>query len=340
MRRLRIGLFPFSSNFSHPADRRRIVSWAHSRNHDLLIGESRNVDLLFITEGSDFLELSRIKGPPKVFDLIDGYLNPQWISLDLIRGTSKSILRQHKTYPRTYSSIVKETCSRVELVICSSPEQMETITPHNTNVRVILDNHSEFPFVRYQKGSDSDFSFFWEGTSHTLRGLEKLIASVNLGNTKVNIVTDPIHPRFLGKYFKEDVVERLNKRLGEESFQFLNWSVDNVISASKRSSLAILPIDLSDRIQVLKPENRILIMFRLGLPCLASDLKSYQRIEKALNAKVTCSSNEDWLTSIEEFRSNPELLEEQVTKGQRYLLENHTEEILNSKWDEAIECLV
>jgi hypothetical protein len=102
----------------------------------------------------------------------------------------------------------------------------------------------------------------------------------------------------------------------------------------------VLPVDLSKRVQLLKPENRLLIMFRLGLPCLTSNLASYKRVESSMKIKVTCDSDEDWLTSIRKFRENPDLMEEQVKNGQRYLLENHTEEILFSKWDQAIESLV
>ena len=340
MKRLKIGLFPISSDLTHPGDRRRIVSWARNRNHELLIGENRKVDFILISEGSDFLKLSQLKGPPKVFDLIDGYLSPQLLTTDLLRGSLKSVFRQHRTYPRRYSSIVKDACNQMEMVVCSSPEQLGTIVPHNSNVRIILDNHSEFPFLNFIKKSTSAFSLFWEGTTHTLRGLEKLAQVLSQDSIPFNLVTDSTHSRLMGKYLKEDVVQRLNRTLKEYPFTFAPWSKENVVSYADISSLAVLPVDLSKRVQLLKPENRLLIMFRLGLPCLTSNLASYKRVESSMKIKVTCDSDEDWLTSIRKFRETPDLMEEQVKNGQRYLLENHTEEILFSKWDQAIESLV
>ena len=59
-----------------------------------------------------------------------------------------------------------------------------------------------------------------------------------------------------------------------------------------------------------------------------------------MKIKVTCDSDEDWLTSIRIFAENSDLMEQQVKNGQRYLLNNHTEEILFSKWDQAIESLL
>lgn len=340
MKRLKIGLFPLSSDLSHPGDRRRIVSWAQSRNHELLIGENRKADLIFISEGSDFLKLSQLNGPPKVFDLIDGYLSPQSLTSDLLRGTLKSAFRQHRTYPRRYSSIVKDACKQVDMVVCSSPEQLATIAPHNSNVRIILDNHSEFPFRTFTKKSTSAFSLFWEGTTHTLRGLEQLAQVLSQDSIPINLVTDPTHSRLMGKYFKEDVVLRLHRSLKRSPFTFTSWSKENVVSYAEKSSMAVLPVDLSNKLQIFKPENRLLIMFRLGLPCLTSALPSYKRVEYSMNIKVTCDSNEDWSASINKFRKNADMMEEQVKKGQSYLLENHTEEILFSKWDQAIESLV
>ena len=340
MKRLKIGLFPLSSDLTHPGDRRRIVPWARSRNYDLLLGEDRKVDLIFISQGSDFLKLSKLKGPPKVFDLIDGYLSPQLLTSDFLRGTLKSAFRQHRTYPRRYSSIVKDACNQMDMVVCSSPEQLATIAPHNSNVRIILDNHSEFPFLKFTKKSHIAFSLFWEGTSHTLRGLENLIKALSQNRIPINLVTDPTHPRLMGKYLEEDVVQRLNRTIKKYPFTFASWSKENVTSHAEKSSLAVLPVDLSNKVQVLKPENRLLIMFRLGLPCLTSDLASYKRVENSMNFKVVCDSNEDWAASIHKFRDNPDLMEQQVEIGQRYLLKNHTEEILFSKWDQAIESLV
>jgi hypothetical protein len=335
MKRLRIGIFPFSQDFGHPADRRRLVSWAKKRNHELCLNKSKGVDLIFISEACDFLKESSFIGPPKVFDLIDGYLSPQNLVTDLLRGSSKALVGQHKTYPRFYRSILTETCSNVDLVICSSEEQKSTILPFNPRVEVILDNHSEFPFLRFNSEASSErFSLFWEGTTHTLRALEKMVNNVHLNDVELNIVTDLKHPLVLGKYFKQDVAKRLTKSIGNSNF--VSWSVENVVRSASRSSLAILPLEQSDNLQLFKPENRLLIMFRLGLPSLTSDIYSYRRVEKAIGSQVVCRNYVDWLTTINSFKENLDLMEYQVSKGQEYLLETHTEEILFEKWDKVI----
>ncbi len=341
MKKLRIGIFPHSLNLSHPADRRRIVAWAQNRGHNLVIGESRKVDLMFISEGSDFLKVSKIKGPPKIFDLIDGYLAPQHLVTDTLRGYTKSIIRQHKTYPRSYTSIVRETCQNVDLIVCSTPEQLETILPYNSNVRVILDNHSEFPFRNFSLTNRvKSHLLFWEGTSYTLSGLEKLWNSISESNLGLNIVTDLFHPRLLGRYLVQDVENRLAKNLKDKRFELFEWSIHNVIIQSSNSKVAVVPVNTRNKLQIMKPENRLLIMFRLGLPCLTSAIPSYERVERTLQTKITCTEVEDWKTSISQLLTDEDYAAYQVSKGQNYIREFHTEEILFNKWDYVVGSLV
>ncbi len=341
MKRLRIGLFPYSANLTHPADRRRIVSWARAKGHTLLVGESKDVDFILISEGVDFIGLSKTSGPPKIFDLIDGYLAKQDFHNDLIRGVTKSLIRQHHTFPRSYTSMIAETCRKVDLVICSSVEQKSTILPHNQNVHTILDNHSEFPLRPYQPNkANSKPLFFWEGTTHTLGGLEQLSEVLQNLTYKFSIVTDTNHPSILGKYFNQDVKNRLKKSLHGHNFQFHPWSIQEVIARSSEAHLALVPVDLDSGIQRLKPENRLLIMFRLGVPCLTSAISSYKRVESILKTKVTCESPQDWNSAINHFLFDQELAAHQVAQGQKYLKEQHNEDLLFDKWDKAISSLI
>jgi hypothetical protein len=337
MKKIRIGISPYSANLSHPGDRRRIVSWARNRGHEIIVGESNKVDVLFISEGSDFLRLSKVKGPPKIFDLIDGYLAPQNSFHDMLRGFSKSLIRQHKTYPRSYTSIVRETCRNVELVVCSSPEQMETIRPYNTNIHIILDNHSEFPFRSFQDARNRESSgLFWEGTTYTLAGVEELLSALSDSNMHINIVTDLLHSRLLGHYFKQDVSVRLAHSLRSTRFNLFPWSIENVVHKSANSKVAIIPVYTRDKLQIMKPENRLLIMFRLGIPCLTSSIPSYERIEQVLQTKITCKGIYDWKYSISRLLADDECAADQVNKGQEYLRKFHSEEILFDKWDNAV----
>lgn len=317
------------------------MSWAKDRKHELVASDSRDIDFVFISEGTDFLRASNSCGAPKVFDLIDGYLGTNSFPNDLLRGSIKSFLRQHRTYPRPYSSIVAETCEKVDLVICSSEEQKTTIYPYNQNVHVILDNHSEFPFLKFNAYSQERKKvLFWEGTTFTLEGIERLLSTATLQDFQVNLVTDVKHPRLTGRFLNQSVVKRLAKNLPDTSYELTPWSLSNVIEKAKLSSTAILPVDTRDQLQVLKPENRLLIMFRLALPCFASNIPSYARVENNIGCRITCKSLQEWEYFVNKSVLDSAWAENQVNLGQRYLKENHSEEIIFDKWDKAIQTIL
>lgn len=102
----------------------------------------------------------------------------------------------------------------------------------------------------------------------------------------------------------------------------------------------MIPIDLTVPMQKLKPENRLLIMWRLGLPCLTSPSPAYTRVSNIAGVKAVCDSPDAWLENFSNLLSNPTFAYEEVLRGQNYLRENHNRELLLDKWDQAIESVI
>lgn len=333
MKKLRIGVFPFSNDLSHPADRRRILPWAKARGHELVIGETRDVDAIYLSEQSDFVSLSKLKGPPKVFDLIDGYLAETGLSKDLARGSLKSIMRMHRTLPGSFTKFLKVACRNVDAVVCSSPEQSLLLRNLNNNVYEILDNHEEFPILHPKIVNTRDI--LWEGQTHTIKPLLSLLKTQDFGSTKVNAITDELHYRLLGRYFPKSLTKILSQKDLLGSMRIWSWSVENVVQAAKSSALAIVPLNLKDPLHYLKPENRLLIMMRLGLPCLVSATPAHIRVEKELGVNVVCRSNEEWLEKIAQLQDSCELRTYYVELGKNYVLQRHNLELNYMKWDKV-----
>lgn len=337
MNKLRIGLHPYTDNLTHPADRRRIVSWAKARNHEIVLNATENVDLVFLSAKSDFLQISKRAKVPVILDLIDGYLGPLNPLTDFARGVAKASLRDHRTYPRTYRSIVREACRRVNLVICSSPEQARTILPFNANIASILDNHDEIPDIKYRRSPiHRKPVLLWEGTPYTLDGLEALIANCEDIVGGINIVTDPAYFKFFGRLLKRDTNNRIRKKFSKLNYKLYEWSVNNLVSSRLSSDLSVIPVNTKNPLQKLKPENRLLIAFKLGIPVLTSSLESYKRVESKVALDFTCDNWTDWPEKILTFVKNMDYGESQVSRGKDYLKEFHSSELLFKKWDEAI----
>jgi hypothetical protein len=344
MKKLRIGYLPFSKDLKHPGDRRRIVHWAKHRGHQIITDLDEKIDVLVISERGDLGITSNLKtGPPIVFDLIDGYLSPEKLAIDWMRGTSKVLTRKISGPPKKFSSLVSQLCEASSAVICSSVEQESLIMPFSNNTHVILDSHDEISFLPFRsQESNQKKEILWEGLPATMGGLREIQSALEKvlkgRDAKLNLISDLQYFKILGSYIPAKTDVLLKNSLGESysNTQLVPWSVDNLVKFAMQSSASIIPVRLSSPLQFLKPENRLLIMWRLGLPCLTSTLPSYTRVNEIAGVDGICETLESWSTKLELVLSNDSLKEDMVCRGQSYLKEFHNTDVLLGKWDRAI----
>jgi hypothetical protein len=346
MNKLKVGYSPLSSNLKSAGDRRRVVFWAQARGHEIITDLSQKVDVVIASEKSDFNSLAFSKPKvPVIFDLVDAYLAPLNPIDDLARGVAKRLSGEISGEVRPFSHHIKNFCLRADAVICSSIEQENEIRKYNSNTHVILDSHDEIPFIDAKFSelkSENKIRVLWEGQPATIRGVRNISSSLKQltqnNSLHFNFVTDENYFQFLGKYVKRSTFSLLEKDLFEifSKVSITPWTLNNLLYSAKLSSMAIIPIDLSVPMQRLKPENRLLIMWRLGLPCLTSSSPAYLRVMSKAGTTGTCFVDEDWKTNFEKLLNDRNFAYDEVKRGQIYLRENHTRSILLNKWDEAI----
>lgn len=350
MRKLKIGYWPLSQNLNSAGDRRRLVFWAKARGHTVVTDLNQKVDVLVASENSDFNSRYFVNDQiPVIFDLVDAYLSPLNAYDDLARGIAKRISGQISGEIKPFSYHVKDFCRGAAAVICSSIEQEQIIKIHNSNTHVILDSHEELPFLTSKfvpMQSTNRSRILWEGQPATIRGVRQ-ISEILPQLSKTNslgfdFVTDESYFQFLGKHIRRSTLALLKKDLGKVSDQIsiIPWTPSNLVESAQRSNLAMIPIDLSVPMQNLKPENRLLIMWRLGLPCLTSPSPAYIRVALKAGAQVICETPQVWLENFNSLLNDPTFAHEEVLRGQNYLYENHNKVILLHKWDKAVESVM
>lgn len=350
MKKIRIGYVPISHDLSAPGDRRRVAFWAKNRGHQIVLDLNEPFDVLLLSERSNLGAYGKgVGGRPIVFDLVDGYLASESLLHDWFRGTSKVAAGQLSGTPKPFTKFVQNLCSQASAVICSSPEQRQMILPFSKNVHVILDSHEEFPqlpFARLEQNSNHPPHILWEGMPATLGGVGEIrgaLASLQKkAGTQLNFVTDPTYHRLLGKFFSTNTSSLLKRRLQDvySDSEIIPWSQSNLVDAARRSSVAIIPIQLQNKLQYMKPENRLLIMWRLGLPCLTSSSPAYKRVAVGAGTDTICETPQQWESQLTRVLEDHEFAKDVVAKGQAYLAANHNSEILLSKWDQAFQSVL
>ena len=350
MRKLKVGYWPLSPTFTAAGDRRRLVFWAQARGHTIVTDLNQNVDVIVASENADFNSpYFAQRKVPIILDLVDAYLSPLNSFDDLARGLAKRIIGHMSGSIKPFSHHVRDFCINSSAVICSSREQEEIIRHYSTNTHVILDSHDEIPFINPPNpGSPiSDrYRILWEGQPATIGGV-KIISSALLKLSKtaalnLDFVTDENYFQFLNKYIEKSTLGLLEKDLGQlmDLVNIIPWSPNNLVERAKASSIAMIPIDLSVPMQRLKPENRLLIMWRLGLPCLTSPSPAYVRVARQAGVTSVCNTLEDWFVNFNRLLSEPDYAFGEIVAGQNYLRENHNQAVLLKKWDLAFESVM
>jgi hypothetical protein len=350
MRKLKIGYWPLSPNLQSAGDRRRLVFWAQARGHEIVTDLSQSVDVIIASEKTDFKSLIFSKRrSPLIFDLVDAYLSPLNFFDDLARGVAKKISGQISGEIKPFSKHVEDFCLDADAVICSSIEQEKVIIPYNQNTHVILDSHDEIPFLKPLHPNQMkarEFRILWEGQPATIRGVRQVSSALaQLATTNdlhINFVTDQKYFQFLGTHFERNTLALLSRDLTEvhDKISIIPWSPNNLVETAKNSTAAMIPIDLSVPMQRLKPENRLLIMWRLGLPSLCSASPAYIRVSDVAGVSSICENEKVWYAKFSNLVNDPGFAYEQIVRGQDYLHMYHNRDILLKKWDRAVESVM
>lgn len=343
---LRVGYWPLSENLLAPGDRRRAIYWAKNRGHRIVTNLKDDFDVLIATENANFnsKEVLECK-KPIIFDLIDSYLSPNFFIEDLTRGIVKNISRQVTGPIRRFSENVKFFCKFSNAVICSSVEQSNIIKNNNDNVHIILDSHSEIPFINFNfHQSEQDVNILWEGQPATISSISEISSTLNNlskdYNLLINFVTDKDYFLLLNKFGKRSTTKLLGKKLRDLPYKLTPWSLKNLVNVALKSNLSMIPIQQSIPMLRYKPENRMLIMWRLGVPCLTSAIPSYIRTSNGAGVDAVCHNPLDWWTKSLLLLNDRDYSMNHVKLGQEYLKNYHSDEILLEKWDRVVESVL
>jgi len=350
LKKLKIGYWPLSQTLNSAGDRRRLIFWAKTRGHTVTTDLSQKVDVVVASENSDFNSTYfSNKRVPLIFDLVDAYLSPLNPFDDFARGFAKRTSGQISGPIKPFSHHVGDFCLASNAVICSSIEQEAVIGSFNTNTHVILDSHDEIPFIDALETKSSKLAtkrILWEGQPATIRGVRKISPVLFELSKTIDLnfyfVTDERYFQFLNRYIERSTLRILKRDLNKitDFVSVIPWTSSNLVECSRGSSAAVIPIDLAVPMQRLKPENRLLIMWRLGLPCLTSSSPAYVRVADQAGVTAACSTQQEWLENLSHLLCDPGYALSQVMAGQEYLREYHNRSILLKKWDMAFQSVM
>jgi hypothetical protein len=342
---VRIGYEGYSSLNDGIADRRRIIFWSNSRGHQIVSSRDENADIIVISSSADLHYWSKFDTQKPLFlDSVDGLLGESSRCRDLVRGYGRwfTSSTQGSTFG-SFSKLILSVAKKCQGVICSSPEQVKVWGEYGVKATAILDIHEEIPFLSSEKKLPPNEKrvLFWEGLPATLGSLYLLSELFNRNKTsnfEINVLTQLNSYKYMNKYLRVNVSKMVSAQLDFSNVQsnVFKWDKNNLLLSARSSHLGVIPVDAMLGYNTLKAENRLLIMWRMGLPVLTSPLASYVRVMSAAGIPGICSSKSDWAELGAKLLRSPEMRLEFAEKGKAYLATYHALEDILEKWDVAL----
>lgn len=343
---MRIGYVPLSPMLSSPGDRRRFPAYADERGLDLAVVDRWDgLDVVVLTSEVDLVMWSRAPRDVRiVLDLPDAFLEEQRGFRTRARGLAKWIAGPLSRPVASHRNEMIRLIRRADAVVCSTPEQSRNLTEFTGNVHDVLDLHREFVAIppAVDRGGDR-LELVWEGLFPTLSAVTQVLPALReLAKTRelcLHLVTDRWAPRFMNRFFAVDVA-RLVRNWGVP-VDLHPWSRDTLAGLARRSDLAIVPVDQDDPYAMGKPENRMRLFWRLGLPVVGSDTPAHRRAcaEADLPDDLLCSSAGEWEDAVRQYGLDAKARRRVAEAGQAAALGPYGDEAITARWDGVLSSL-
>ena len=256
----------------------------------------------------------------------------QWL-----RGPFWYLKGRYKRLQFDHWAAIHDMCQRSDAVVCVTKEQKASIFPSCKNVHIILDIHdSVVRGGKYDYRCGEVFKLVWEGLSSNIPQLMHIRDVLNELHRErplqLNIITDPDASRFLGGFGR---VKSINVALKAfHSVRLYPWDDTQWANAVSDSDLAVIPLDQSDAFVMGKPENKLLLFWRMGMPVVTTPTPAYKRaMSEAGIFGLTCGTKDEWLNALRVMASS-ELARKAVgDKGRLFSEMRYSRKQLLSQWD-------
>jgi hypothetical protein len=306
---MKIAYLPMSQNFKAPGDRRRFYGFAKKKKLKIeLYNSNVHYDYIVITQKADLSFWSKFKknNTKIIFDLCDAYLLEDFSLKKTFRGTAKFLSRQNLYFNFNYEQLIKKMCLNSNTVICTTAKQKKSILPYCSDVRIILDlfdddlQHNK----KKNKFPNRVLSLFWEGQSGNLNSLKSISNVLNFflkkNLVKLNVVTDLSYNFIPGINFKLSSINFLKNILNvKKNIYLYEWTKENLINISQESDVGIIPMkNFLNGMYANKPANKMHLMWKLGLPVLASPSYSHSLSQRQSGIDLLCKNEQDWKKKI------------------------------------------
>lgn len=347
---IRVGCIPNSSDFKHPADRRRYIYYLQEKGISYEYADfDKAYDVLYLAINADLDKWSTYKQKEKeagrdvrvIYDLSDSYLNDNDGLKDILRAVYYYVSGKASLLNFSYKQKLLKMIANTDVLICASDEQKKFLDAFHPNVLAAKDYFGkDIKKVKenYELVTPGQLNVFWEGFSHgnqkifeMLRGILDTITGYHV---HVHFVTDSEYCKIGTSYLCKPTYSILQKVFAgsKVSFHMYDWNAVTFSSIATSCDIALVPIP-DDPVMLRKPENKLILLWSMGMPVITTNTASYTRVMNNAKEIFTCASKEEWTNKITELAASKARREIYMQAAKQYLEEHNSREVLLKSWD-------
>jgi hypothetical protein len=343
----RVGYVPYSAGLSGPGDRRGFVRYATLRGVPFeVVREGRDYDVIVLCSLADITHYSRLPrpGPRLVYALTDPYLAERSLSLRaLLRGPGKFLLGHFRHFEVSYRTALKRMLARADAIICSAQEQTEEISRWNRNVHPILDfQASDIKSIKTTYDMGQRVNLVWEGFpenvvtfGHIVPVLRRLSARRPIA---LHLITAPTYAAINGPVPRIPTRALIRRTLPGIRTLLYEWDSATASSIAAACDIALIPM-IEGSMYWAKPENKLLVFWRMGLPVVTSATPAYERAMRAAGIDLACRDPAEWENRLESLIASEDDRRQAADRGRSFAEREHSEEACARRWDAVFESL-
>ncbi|MDC3335998.1 hypothetical protein OAV71_05770 [Opitutales bacterium] len=342
---MKVLFLPSSTNGLGAVDRRRFLAFQSAeKSFSFTFNPKEQYDLIFCA-GSGDINLAiklRESGKPLIYDYANHYLVEDNFYKNIFRPIYFSLHKRHKYCFKSFKNSIIRIIRNSDAVVCSSQQQKiyikSKVNYHNTTVLTDFFEF-DFPFLFRKENNlkiENKNALFWEGQAENLINFKSINKTI-FEKESMNLVTDLSYRDGLFRRSTKLYCDRIFK-----NYNLLNWNQSNVKYLSQKSDIAIIPIDTDIPIYYAKPENKVILMFLLGLPVITSSIPSYQNILCQTGiSNLLITQERCWGDAIHDLRMMSLKNQVDLKLGLRdFALKNYSTSSLKTRWKTLFEKVI
>ena len=312
---LHIAIQVITFEMNHAYDRRRALPFLKDFNNKqkIIFEPFTDIKKLDLTK-FDFIIVSIRSDLPYIFKILcisDPYRSTKFIFdycdfIHVVSGLKFFIKSFFAKRRKNYSSLFFKNnflklITLFDVIVVGSQKQNDLLNKYNKNIVIIQDNTEEVPLLDLKINANNN-GILWEGFASSnwpiFKKIFKYTNKINQIST-LYIITDQKYYFFAGRYLGfniNTIFKFLNFFYSNNKYETQKWNIDNLVQYANKSKIAFIPIP-NNRITKLKPENKLVIMIRLGLLPIVSNIPAYITFSKSYGLNI-CFSNINEFNSI------------------------------------------